>query len=130
MASLDTLAKLQDVHAYTIEGAQRKAKTHTSGRAFLRQLVADLGLPPAEYSIRSNKGGMAVSGEVTLHTDRIYVQIMESCIGARGLHALYRSCKSQRDYSGGTNNWRAMSAIRADYPAFVAQCKALMANPR
>ena len=51
-------------------------------------------------SIYYNAGGIAVSGEATLHNDSIYVQISGTDLGI-----LYRTCQDRRDYSGGPNHW-------------------------
>ena len=38
----------------------------------LRRLAEALALQPAAFDLRFNKGGIAVSGEVTLHGDELY----------------------------------------------------------
>src|SRR3546814_2839377 len=50
----------------------RKRRFHTVARARLRRLAVELGFPPASFDLRSNQGGIAVSGEVTLHHERVY----------------------------------------------------------
>jgi len=60
--------------------------------------------------IRSNMGGIAVSGEVTAHYDRIYVDISQSCIGP-GNEIMYRSCAGQKDYEGGVNNFAPLEDL-------------------
>jgi len=130
---MDSFAKLSTmpagINSYSDVGHARKQTLHSSGRAFLRRLAADLGLAPGSFDIRSNRAGIAVSGEVTLHAEWLYVQLGESCIGRGGVSVLYRSCKGRKDYSGGQNHWRTMAQMHADYPAFVAHCKSLQAQP-
>ncbi|KAA3442046.1 hypothetical protein C7I87_32575 [Mesorhizobium sp. SARCC-RB16n] len=46
---------------------QQKRRFHTTGRSKLKKLAAELALPPGSYDLRSNKAGIAVSGEITLH---------------------------------------------------------------
>jgi hypothetical protein len=43
-----------------------------------------------------------VAGEITLHADRIYIQL---CEPMNGLEVLYRSCNGRKDCSGGGNHW-------------------------
>ncbi len=124
MNSIDSLAALSSpISAYTDTGRASKAKMHSAGRAFLRRLAADLGLAKGSFDIRSNQGGIAVSGEVTLHGERIYVQLSESYFAPYGVSILYRGCCGRKDYSGGRNNNIRMKDAAANYPAFVAACK-------
>src|SRR3546814_14654412 len=48
---------------------------HTEGRAALSRLAEALTLDAGSFEIRSNKAGPAVSGEVTLHAERLWVQL-------------------------------------------------------
>lgn len=125
---LSQLAVLREVNSYSGAGDQRKNAMHRCGRAFLRQVAKDLGLPKGSYDLRSNLGGMAVSGEVTLHTERLYLQISESPVGGGGVSILARSCRGRNDYVGGQNNWHPLARIaQGGYPGFLAQCTALSA---
>ena len=81
------------------DGAQ-KSSFHATGRSRLRRLAAALELRAGTYAIRSNMGGIAVSGEVTLRTPTLYVQLCQPATGHdTGLMA--RSCSSGRDPSLG-----------------------------
>jgi hypothetical protein len=82
--------------------ASRKEVWHAKARARLHALAAVLKLKHGTYSIRSNKAGPAVSGEVTLHGDWIFVQVSQPTNSLDGL--LIRSCKGQADFTGGRNN--------------------------
>lgn len=55
-----------------------KQSFHNRGLRLLRVLAEDLGLTPAEYDVRSNKAGIAVSGEVWLQSENLYVQLDQS----------------------------------------------------
>ena len=56
------------------------------------------------FDVRSNMGGIIVSGEITLHGDKIYVQLFQSCFGPdHGF--LYRKCNGRKDYVGLTNRY-------------------------
>ena len=77
----------------------QKRRFHTTARVRLRQLAAALRLPAGSFDLRSNKGGIAVSGEVTLHHERIYVQVSQPAFGGDS-GILIRTCHGRRDYVG------------------------------
>jgi len=81
---------------------ERKLEFHRLGKAVLKQVAQILNLPNGSYEIRSNMGGIAVGGEVTLHGENIYIQFSQSL--SKGSF-MFRSCKGRKDYSGGTNQW-------------------------
>jgi hypothetical protein len=83
---------------------------HTHARRQLRALAAALGLDDDLYDLRSNEGGIAVSGEITLHADRLYVQVSQSCMGPDA-GILFRSCNGRRDYVGGVNNFASLDLL-------------------
>lgn len=131
MAAQDPLKKLASlspgIDAYTDAGAAKKATLHSAGKSFLRRLADDLGMPAGSFDIRSNKGGIAVSGEVTLHGDSLYVQLSENCIGRGAVNVMYRTCRDRQDCCGGQNNFIDASTLQAGaYAGFVAKCKTLM----
>lgn len=80
-----------------------KAEFKNAARANLKRLAAAIYLLPWEYDLRWNRGGIAVSGEVTLHSDNIYVQLSQGSLS--GFCGYARSVKSRKDYTGGNNNW-------------------------
>ena len=108
-----TLAKATDVNGYSDAGATLKNAFHSHGRKLLSALAAALGDTLGEFTIRSNRAGIAVSGEVTLHSDHLYVQMSESCM-QRGLSLLYRSCSSQKDCCGNQNHFVSLAAFGDD----------------
>lgn len=75
-----------------------KREFKSLSKKFIRQLNELLGL---QADIRWNEGGVAVSGQATLHADNVYVQIC----GFYDDGILYRECKSRSDYTGGQNRW-------------------------
>jgi hypothetical protein len=89
---------------------QAKAAFHRVALSRLRRLAVLIGLPKGTYEVRSNKGGIAVSGEITLHGEHIYLQVSQSCMGP-GSSILYRTCKGRKDYSGGHNNFAPLSML-------------------
>lgn len=121
------LSGLEGVDAYSDAGAARKDTLHKAGRSWLRYVAMNIGLMPGTYDIRSNKGGIAVSGEVTLHGENIYVQLSESCLH-RGVSVMYRTCNGRKDYTGGRNNFQKLGDL-ADLDSmnrFLGQCRQMV----
>ncbi|MEN2980447.1 hypothetical protein P7L78_06730 [Tistrella bauzanensis] len=103
----------------------RKRRFHTVARARLRRLAAGLGFPPASFDLRSNQGGIAVSGEITLHHERVYVQVCQPATRA-DTGILIRICEGRRDYTGGRNHFAPLSMLD-DIPALAARVWTVMA---
>jgi hypothetical protein len=53
----------------------QKRRLHTTARTRLRQLATALRLRAGSFHLRSNKAGIAISGEVTLHHERASVWV-------------------------------------------------------
>jgi hypothetical protein len=75
------------------------------------RIATEMGLGEDDYEVRVNKAGIAVSGEVTLHTDRHYVQFSQF-YGSPGTGFLVRSCKGRKDYTGGQNHYVKWENLR------------------
>jgi len=101
---------------------ENKKVFHRLGKQVLKQIAGDLGLPEGSYEIRSNLGGITVSGEVTLHGEKIYIQMSQSCCG-HNMDILYRSCKGQKDYTGGRNNFMPFSKLLNEYKEAIENFK-------
>ena len=99
----------------------QKRRFHSTARARLRQLAVALRLPAGSYDLRSNQGGIAVSGEITLHHEAVYVQVSQSAMGG-DIGVLIRSCRGRRDYTGGANNF-APPRLLDDIPALAEQVR-------
>lgn len=99
-------AFLDVVTKYT---SAKKGLFHSRGKRVLLELAQKLGYGPNDFDVRSNKGGPAVSGEVILHSDSLYVQFSQSCLGPV---FMWRTCKSRKDYCGNTNQWMKWDALR------------------
>lgn len=54
---------------------QQKGRFHTTARSRLEKFAAELNLPSGSYDLRSNKAGIPVCGEITLHHDHNYIQV-------------------------------------------------------
>jgi len=102
-----------------------KAHFHRVGKAVMKELVAAMGWA-GQYEIRSNMGGIAVSGEVTLHAENFYVQISQYNFG--GNNILFRKCKGMKDYCGGVNNNLRLEDFKS-VEDLAAALNAIRANP-
>jgi hypothetical protein len=83
---------------------------HTNAQRHLRLLATALDLAAGAYDLRSNQGGIAVSGEATLHADRLYVQASQSATG-RDTGILFRTCQGRKDYVGGRNHFASLDLL-------------------
>ena len=102
---------LQHLMATASYDAAAKDRFGTAAKTMLRRLAKRFGNQYGVIDpIRWNRGGIAVSGEVTLHADRVYVQVRQSFSGPD--HAvLFRTCRDRSDYRGDTNNFAPMSLL-------------------
>ena len=102
----------------------QKRRFHSTARARLRQLAVAMRWPAGSYDLRSNQGGVAVSGEVTLHHEAVYVQVSQPVTGwETGI--LIRTCRGRRDYTGGPNRFAPLSLLD-DVPALAERVRLLM----
>jgi hypothetical protein len=83
---------------------------HRRARRQLIELARMLNFDSADYDLRSNEGGIAVSGEVTLHANRLYVQVSQPATRA-DTGILFRTCEGRRDYTGGRNNFASLDLL-------------------
>jgi hypothetical protein len=97
---------------------EAKRLFHAHARRRLLEIAAALGLRPCSFDFRSNQGGIAVSGEVTLHADHFYVQVSQPALGGDS-GILFRSCNGRRDYVGGVNNFASLDLLND--PAVLAR---------
>jgi hypothetical protein len=95
----------------------KKCLFHSQARRRLLDLAAALRLAPHEFDLRRNDGGIAVSGEATLHNDRLYVQVSQPATG-NDTGILFRSCEGRRDYTGGRNHFAPLDLL--NHPAALA----------
>jgi hypothetical protein len=93
----------------TYNGEAKRA-FHAKARRQLKKLADAPGLPPDGYDLRSNKGGIAVSGEITLHADRLYVQASQPATGS-DTGILFRTCEGRNDYVGARNNFVSLDLL-------------------
>jgi hypothetical protein len=124
------------------EKGSPKQRWHAQKRAFLGKVAKLLGLTTGQRTISSNLGGPAVGGEVSLHTDTIYLWLKCPITGygsADPTAHLYegvgiaRRCKGRKDYTGECNvsifatnaatPERLAAWLRAAFPTEVYQAR-------
>ena len=84
------------------------------GRKILKSIAECLGLKKDEYDIRWNPGGIAVSGDHILHTDKLYLAFHDN-LGMGWFY--FRTCNGRKDYSGGRNHnytWTTLMTLGLD----------------
>jgi len=72
---------MTDWYARCAYDPEVKQRFHTAARARLRRLATTLGFPSGSFDLRSNPGGIAVSGEITLHHEDVYIQVCQPATG-------------------------------------------------
>ena len=114
----------EGINGYSDAAQAKKDAFHRAGKKFFRDLASAIGLQKGSFDVRSNLGGIAVSGEVTLHGESIYVQLSESCMH-RGCSILYRTCRGRKDFTGGQNRWLRASDMHntENVERFVRECQ-------
>ena len=101
-----------------------KRRFHAMARARLRDLATELRLKTGAFDLRSNAGGVAVSGEITLHGKHVYVQVCQPATRA-DTGILIRTCNGRRDYSGGRNHFAPL-ALLDDIPALADRVRGVI----
>ena len=117
---------MTDWYARCAYDPEVKQRFHTAARARLRRLATTLGFPSGSFDLRSNPGGIAVSGEITLHHEDVYIQVCQPATGTDS-GILIRSCQGRRDYTGGRNHFAPLRLLD-DTLALAAQVRAVMAT--
>lgn len=97
-----------------------KKEFHSEGKKVLRALAKKLGLKASEFTITSIKSGIAVSGDVVLHTDSLYIHISQSPLTG---DVMYRTCNGRKDFSGGPNNFTSADQLLEN--SFVHKLKSM-----
>lgn len=74
---------------------EQKRRFHSTARSRLKKLASELQLAVGSYDIHSKRAGIAVSGEITLHHNRFYLQVGQFGLSS-GHGILIRTCKDAR----------------------------------
>jgi len=128
MAAATRFRVSQKFHAWSAVGGYDdlgKMDMHKEAKRAMKALADALGLTKGDYDLRSDLSGTASSGEVTLHMDRLYVQVQIPVGMGPGVEVMYRACKSRKDFSGEMNNFSPVEVLD-DPQAFALKLKAFM----
>lgn len=93
--TIKTLVALAKIASYNEDN---KKKFKRAAKKWLADIAERMEFPAESFDIRYNEGGIAVSGEGTLHHDKVYVQVSDG-----GCYV--RTVKSRKDFVGGPNVW-------------------------
>jgi hypothetical protein len=104
----------ENPHSYT------KLKFHRLGKRVLKAVAEEMGLQSGSFDIRSNLGGVAVSGEIILHGESIYIVFSQGGMGTQDF--MYRKCSGRKDYTGMANHWMDYDNL-ADLPTACQEFK-------
>jgi hypothetical protein len=85
----------------------------------LSKVAKALGLTKEQFDLRFNPGGIAVWGEVTLHTDTVYIQASKG----HDMGVLVRTCKGRKDYTGGRNNYLPVALLLSNPEEFAQKIR-------
>lgn len=102
----------------------QKRSFHVTGLKRLRTLAKTLRFAEGSFDVRSNCGGIAVSGEVTLHHEALYVHICQPATRADS-GIMVRTCKGRKDYTGGRNHFAPLSMLD-DLPELARLCRSVL----
>ncbi len=69
---------------------------------------------------------IAVSGEITLHYDAVYIQVSQPATG-HDSGILIRRCKGRKDYTGERNHFASLSLLD-DLPTLVSRVNAVLSS--
>lgn len=95
-------------------------------RRLAAQFATELALSPSQFDLRVNRGGIAGSGDVTLHADHLYVSLNAEIDFGCGRAFMFRGCRSRQDYTGLGNRWALWTDISRDLFGVVAAMRGAM----
>lgn len=90
--------------------ADAKRQFHADGRRAMRRLAEALSLPDGSFDVRSNRGGIAVSGEIVLHGEEAWVELSLGCMG-QGREVMFRRVRGRTDYIGDRNRFASVREL-------------------
>jgi len=96
-AEMSKLISLQGKCSYNDEN---KREFERLGKKLARELRKALGFTSESADVRYNAGGIAVSGDVTLHMERVYLTFNADGFSS-DLGIMYRHCNGRKDYGAG-----------------------------
>jgi len=90
-----TFATLESLAQNSSHNPEIKSTFKRNALSALWTIAKELNLNKDSYEVRYNEGGIAVSGEATLHHENFYIQLSE--------FPYWRTCEGRKDYVGGYN---------------------------
>jgi hypothetical protein len=88
--------------------AVAKRAFHTAAQRQLRRVAHALGLARSQYNLRLTT--VSISGEVTLHSDRLYVQVSQPA-GRANAGILFRTCRGRKDFAEGEYHYASLDLL-------------------
>jgi hypothetical protein len=99
-----------------------------AGYSALNGLAGLMGLDSSDFDLRINEGGIASSGDITLHGNELYVQISQR---SPSTNILFRTCKSRKDFVGDSNNYATIDQLSPEnIEQFAASLSAMVKRAR
>ena len=100
----------------------KKLRYWKLGKKILKVIVKRLGLKKGEYRLSWNPGGVAISGDHTLHTEEFYLALEDFSSSSHVVFiGYYRKCNGLKDYSGGRNIWIPWKTFPEQFDNIVKQ---------
>lgn len=107
---MKALMILQNLGDFNTRDDAMKKEFHINAKKVLLEVGKRLGLSKSDFDVRSNKAGSESSGDITFHSDKLYINIG----GLSFEKVMYRSCNGRKDYSGGSNQWTTIDNLLSD----------------
>lgn len=87
-----------------------KERFHLESQRVLRILARELQLPAGDFCIRSFKGDVASTGEIILHSSRLYI-VIKGAWPYSGVHLSFRRCCGRLDSTGKAHHFAPIHAL-------------------
>jgi len=87
---------------------------HREGRQAMHRLAEALDLEQGSYDVRSDKGGVAISGDITLHGEEVWVRLSLGYLGPNH-EVAFRRVKGRKDHFGDRNRWASVNELLAPH---------------
>ena len=98
----------QDINGYSDAAQAIKSDWLKTGRSICCKLAKALGLERGSFDVRVNPAGIAVSGDIHLHGEFVYVTLEQSSMGNM---FYWRFCAGRKDYCGKQNRWESFEVL-------------------
>lgn len=119
---MKALMILQNLGNFDTYDSAVKNEFHKNAKSVLAEIGKRLGLAKSKFNVRSNKSGQGSTGDITFHSDKLYITIGGMDVNS----VMYRSCDGRKDYTGGSNRWTTLDKLLSD--SFLEQAKRIQFN--